>query len=60
MLVLGATFTGISVYSLYRMAQRPTVPKDETESYLSGLPARRSWRSRPQRPGPRMRDPDDA
>ncbi len=37
-LVLGGTFGAIALYALYRMTQRPVVPVDETESYLSVLP----------------------
>ncbi|MFW5835089.1 MAG: MFS transporter [Pseudomonadota bacterium] len=37
-LVLGATFTTISLYALYRMTQRAAVPATETESYLTVLP----------------------
>lgn len=36
--VLGATFIGIGLYALYRMAKRAPVPIVETESYLSVLP----------------------
>ena len=37
-LVLGATFATIALYALYRMTQRPSVPAEETESYLGVLP----------------------
>ncbi len=37
-LVLGATFSAIAMYALYRMTQRPVVPVQETESYLAVLP----------------------
>jgi len=37
-LVLGATFSAIALYALYRMTQRATVHRDETESYLGVLP----------------------
>jgi MFS family permease len=37
-LVLAATFGAIALYALYRMTQRPTVPVEETESYLGVLP----------------------
>ena len=37
-LVLGATFAAIALYALYRMTKRPTVPVDQTESYLGVLP----------------------
>ena len=37
-LVLGATFGAIALYALYRMTQRPTVPAEQTESYLGVLP----------------------
>jgi MFS family permease len=37
-LVLGATFSLIALYALYRMTQRAAVPVEETESYLGVLP----------------------
>ncbi|WP_019956235.1 MFS transporter [Yoonia vestfoldensis] len=37
-LVLGATFTAIALYALYRMTQRAVVPVAETDSYLNILP----------------------
>jgi len=37
-MVLGATFTAIAVYALYRMTQRSTAPAVETERYLGVLP----------------------
>ena len=37
-LVLGATFSAIALYALYRMTQRSSVPVSETEAYLSVLP----------------------
>ncbi len=37
-LVLGATFSCIALYSLYRMTQRAAAPASETESYLGVLP----------------------
>ena len=37
-LVLGATFTTIAIYALYRMTRRQSVPVEETESYLGVLP----------------------
>jgi len=38
-LVLGATFSAIALYALYRMTQRGVVPVQETESYLGVLPS---------------------
>lgn len=38
-LVLGATFSAIALYALYRMTQRAVVPVQETESYLGVLPS---------------------
>lgn len=38
-LVLGATFSAISLYALYRMTQRAVVPVQDTESYLGVLPS---------------------
>ncbi|TCO75137.1 MFS transporter [Chromatocurvus halotolerans] len=38
-LVLGATFSTIALYALYRMTQRAVVPVQETESYLGVLPS---------------------
>lgn len=37
-LVLGATFSTIALYALYRMTQRPATPVEETESYIAVLP----------------------
>ncbi|PVB62474.1 MFS transporter [Labrenzia sp. 011] len=37
-LVLGTTFCAIALYALYRMTQRPMIPLEDTESYLSVLP----------------------
>jgi len=37
-LVLGTTFSAISLYALYRMTQRAVVPVAETESYVPVLP----------------------
>jgi MFS family permease len=37
-LVLGATFTAIAAYALYRMTQRAVTPVEETEHYLNVLP----------------------
>ncbi len=37
-LVLGVTFAAISIYALYRMTQRESVPVEETESYIGVLP----------------------
>ena len=37
-LALGATFAAIALYALYRMTQRPSIPADDTESYLGVLP----------------------
>jgi len=34
----GVTLGGIAVYGVFRMTQRPEVPVDETESYVSILP----------------------
>lgn len=36
--VLGALFTAIAFYALYRMTQTTTLPVDQTDSYLSVLP----------------------
>lgn len=38
-LVLGATFSAIALYALYRMTQRAVVPVQDTESYLGVLPS---------------------
>lgn len=37
-LTLGATFTGIAFYALYRMTQRAAPPVADTESYVGVLP----------------------
>ncbi|MDG4650329.1 MFS transporter [Roseibacterium sp. SDUM158017] len=37
-LALGGTFAAIAAYALYRMTQRPALPQEETESYISVLP----------------------
>lgn len=37
-LSLGATFSGIAIYALYRMTQRAAPTPDETESYVGVLP----------------------
>src|SRR6056297_2217279 len=37
-LTLGATFTGIALYALYRMTQRAAPPVADTESYVGVLP----------------------
>ena len=38
-LVLGATFTVLALYALYRMTQRAATPPEATEGYLSVLPS---------------------
>jgi MFS family permease len=37
-LVLGMTFSAMTLYALYRMTQRAVVPASETDSYLNVLP----------------------
>ena len=37
-LVLTLTFSGIALYALYRMTQRPAIQVEDTESYLTVLP----------------------
>lgn len=37
-LSLGAAFSAIVLYAVYRMSQRPSLPAEETESYVGVLP----------------------